>query len=112
MEQEMKTKRLFWVVNKIQDRRRKNDRIIQALAGALANGHLWCKPHHVKFIAQLDDFNPLTDDNKDDVLDMVSMAVTAQNPYLMEDESVIEVEMRRIYDEEDEITDIEWRGAP
>jgi hypothetical protein len=112
IEQEMKKKRLFWVVNKIQDRRRKNDRIIQALAGALANGHLWCKPHHVKFIAQLDDFNPLTDDNKDDVLDMVSMAVTAQNPYLMEDESVIEVEMRRIYDEEDEITDIEWRGAP
>ena len=112
IEQEMKRKRLFWPINRVQDKRRKNDRIIQALAGLLANGHLWCKPHHVKFIQQLNDFNPLTDDNKDDVLDMVSMAITARNPYLLQDESVIEVEMRRIYEEEENIETVDWRGAP
>lgn len=112
IEQEMKKKRLFWIVNKVQDRRRKNDRIIQALAGALANGHLYCRPAHVKFIQQLDDFNPLTDDNEDDVIDMVSMAITAENPLFLEDPNVIEQEMRRIYDEEEGIEDIDWRGAP
>lgn len=112
IETEMRKRRQFHVIHRVQDRRRKNDRIVQALAGLLAMGHLHCKPSHVEFIAELDDFNPDTDKNKDDILDMLAMAICARNPYLLEDPNVIEVEMRRLEDEEGEYEELDFRGAP
>lgn len=112
IEQEMRKRRQFQVINRVQDRRRKNDRIIQALAGLLAFGHLWVHPSMIKLIGQLDDFNPSTDKNKDDILDMIAMAICARNPYLFEDDNVIDQEMRRIADEEEDYEDVDWRSAP
>ena len=112
IEQEMTKRRQFVVINKVQDRRRKNDRIIQAIAGLLAFGHLHIRPSMAELIAQLDDFNPETDKNRDDILDMIAMAITARNPYLMQDDSIIDVEMRRIEEEEAEYEQIDFRGCP
>lgn len=112
IEGEMTKRRMFLPINRVQDRRRKNDRIIQALAGLLAFGRLYIKPGMEKFIAQLDDFNPLTDKNKDDILDMVAMGITGENPYMLVDDNIIEQEMRRLEDEEAGYETLEWRGAP
>jgi hypothetical protein len=112
IEQEMTKRRQFIPINKVQDRRRKNDRIIQAIAGLLAFGHLWVAPWMAELIGELDDFNPLTDDNQDDILDMIAMAITAQNPHLLMDPSIIDVEMRRIEEEEKDYDDLEFGGCP
>jgi hypothetical protein len=113
IEREMKTRRVFVVINRLQDRRRKNDRIIQALAGLLANGHLYVKPGMEKLIQQLDDFNPLTDKNRDDVIDALSMVIMGRHPFSVMDGNTIDVEMRRIAEEEErDYEQLEFRGAP
>ena len=112
IEQEMTKKRIFVPINRLQDRRRKNDRIIQAIAGILAHRRLFVKPSMQKLIQQLDDFDPSTDKNKDDVIDMLAMAIMSQNPMAFADENVIEQEMRRIDEEESQYEQLEWRGAP
>lgn len=112
IEQEMTKKRIFIPINRLQDRRKKNDRIIQAIAGLLAHRRLFVRPSMEKLIQQLDDFNPASDKNKDDVIDMLSMAIMSQNPLLFVDENIIEQEMRRIEEEEGAYEDVDWRGAP
>lgn len=112
IEREMLAKRIFVPIDKLQDRRRKNDRMIQAIAGPLAFGKIYCRPGHEKFIAQLDDFDPTSEKNKDDVIDMFSMAIMGRNPHLFMDENTIDVEMKRIEEEETEYEEVDWRGAP
>lgn len=79
IEQEMQKRRLFIPIDHIDDRRKKTDRIIQALAGIVAYGHLYVHVSMDKLIQQLGDFDPLVDQH-DDVIDALSMAVTAMNP--------------------------------
>lgn len=112
LEQEMLKRRIFVPIAKIQDRRRKNDRIIQAIAGLLAMRQLWVHPSHTKLISQLDNFDPNSEDNEDDVIDMLAMAIMGRNPHLLMDESVIEVEARRLREEEEDYEDVDWRSAP
>jgi len=112
IEREMQIKRIFVPIIRVQDRRRKNDRIIQAIAGLLAHRKIWVHPSMTKLIQQLDDFDPTTDKNRDDVIDMLAMAIMGRNPHMLADESAIEVEMRRIRDEEDDYEDIDFRGCP
>lgn len=112
LEQEMLKRRVFVPINRLQDRRRKNDRIIQAIAGLLAHRRLWVHSSMTKLIQQLDDFDPNTDKNQDDVIDMLAMAIMGENAHLFADESVIEQEMRLIEEEEAGYETIDWRGAP
>lgn len=114
IEQEMTKRRLFVPVQKWQTgARSKNDRIIQAIAGLLAHRRIWIKPGMEKLIQQLDDFNPLTDKNEDDVIDALSINIASRNPHMWVDERTIEQEMRRIDEEEaEEYPTLDWRGAP
>lgn len=64
------------MVEEYQDKRKKSDRIIQALRQAAANGHLHCKSTHKKFIEQWTSFRPGFEMH-DDVLDMVAIGVSA-----------------------------------
>lgn len=80
LEQEMIKRRTFVPIDRVEDRRSKPDRIVQALAGILAFGHLYVHRSHTKFITQLDDFDPQVKRQKIDVLDMVSMAITSVKP--------------------------------
>lgn len=81
IEQEMQKRRMFLPIDHIDDRRKKTDRIIQALAGLVAYGHLYVHSSMTKLIQQLNDFDP-TVDQHDDVIDALAMAVTAMNPAL------------------------------
>lgn len=80
LEQEMLKRRTFVPIDRVEDRRKKSDRIVQALAGPLSYGHLYVHKSHSSFVTQMDDYDPQVEDIKDDILDMVSMAVTSVNP--------------------------------
>ena len=75
LEKEMRENRVYLPVWQVQDRRRKSDRIIQALGETSGYHRLKCLPSHTKFIEQFTEYSP-TADMHDDVLDAIAMAVT------------------------------------
>lgn len=86
----MTAARRWCVVEEIQDRRKKSDRIIQALRNNAANGHLYVSRKHSKFIEQFGEYRPGVE-MKDDVLDMVAMAITAHRGYRLDGEDEVQV---------------------
>lgn len=91
LEQEMLKKRTFLPIDAVQDRRKKSDRIIQALAGALHMGCVYVKASHNDLIEQMQNYNPTDDTEHDDILDALAMAVTSINPAARELEGEYEV---------------------
>jgi predicted phage terminase large subunit-like protein len=87
LEQEMVKRKTFVACDAVQDRRKKSDRIIQALAGALHLGLVWARPQMDKLIQQLDRYNPEVDREHDDVIDAIAMAITSANPALRDVEA-------------------------
>ncbi len=107
IEQEMKKRRLFIPIDAIDDKRKKTDRIIQALAGLVAYGHLHVHPSMTKLIQQLQDFDPLVEQH-DDVIDALAMGVTALNPALR-----VLAQNEDFYNEDDnEYDEINFGGCP
>lgn len=80
LENAMRQARRWVLVDQIQDRRHKADRIIQALREKAAHGHLHVSVKHTKFIQQFAQFRPGMRMH-DDVLDMVAMAISANKGY-------------------------------
>lgn len=74
LEQAMRKQRLYLSVYKIQDRRAKPDRIVQAIGEASGYRRLRVLPIHTKFIEQYTEYSP-TAKMHDDVLDAVSMGI-------------------------------------
>lgn len=75
LERAMREQRVFLPVYQVQDKRRKSDRIVQALGGLSGYGKLFCRPSHTKFIEQFTEYSP-SFGGHDDVLDAVAMGVT------------------------------------
>jgi len=88
IERVMRAQRKWVVIDQVQDKRKKSDRIIQALRGLAANGHLHVSAKHAKFIQQFSEYRPHVDMHED-VLDMVSMAITSYRGYVVDDEDNI-----------------------
>lgn len=84
VDQEMKKARIFVAVHKIQDNRRKSDRIMQAIGGATGQGRLLVKPTHFKFLDQYATYSPLAKMH-DDVLDAVAMGLDYAQSLSIED---------------------------
>jgi len=82
LEEEMKKRRLFLPVSKIQDRRRKSDRIVQTLSGLVNYGHLHIHPSMSKLVTQMDEYDPLDDSQHDDILDALAIGITELSPHL------------------------------
>lgn len=80
LEQEMFKRKTFLPIDAVQDRRKKSDRIIQALAGLTHMGCLYVKPAHEALITQMQNYNPADDSEHDDILDALAMAITSVNP--------------------------------
>lgn len=91
LEQEMYKRRTFLPIDAVQDRRKKSDRIIQAIAGLLHMGCLHVKAAHTDLIEQLQNYNPADDTEHDDILDALAMAITSVNPAQRELEGEFEV---------------------
>lgn len=75
LEKAMREQRVYLPVYKIQDRRRKPDRIVQALGETSGYHRLFCLPSHSKLIEQFTEYSPVAKMH-DDVLDALAMAVT------------------------------------
>lgn len=104
LEQEMMKRKTFLPIDAVQDRRKKSDRIIQALAGALHMGCLFVKPAHQDLIDQMQNYNPADDTEHDDILDALAMAVTSINPAQRDLEGEFEVL-------DDELDLLEYKGG-
>jgi predicted RNase H-like nuclease len=78
----MAKRRVFVPMDGIDDRRRKADRIMQAIPGLVAYGHLYVHASMKKLIEQMDDYDPKIVEQADDLLDALAMAITAINPAL------------------------------
>jgi len=72
----MNAAKRWCVVEEVQDRRKKSDRIIQALREVAADGRLFVKSTHKKFIEQFTVYRPGVDMH-DDVLDMAAIGITS-----------------------------------
>lgn len=75
LEKAMREQRLYLPVYRVEDRRRKADRIIQALGETSGYQRLFCLAAHAKFLEQFTEYSPLFKGH-DDVLDMVAMGIT------------------------------------
>lgn len=74
IETEMRRQRRFVPVHRVQDRRRKADRILQAIGSASGYGRLYVKATHFGFIEQYNTYSPMSKEH-DDILDAVSMGI-------------------------------------
>lgn len=80
LEQEMLRRRTFVPVDRVQDRRRKADRILQELPGLVHMGLLHIKPSMHELVEQMDHYSPDDKAQHDDILDALAMAITSVNP--------------------------------
>lgn len=85
IEQKMRAQRVWCVILQVQDKRKKSDRIIQAIRDKAAHGHLHVSVKHQKFIEQFSDYRPNVEMH-DDVLDMVAMVISSQSGYVTLDD--------------------------
>jgi len=71
--------RTYITVHEVDDRRKKSDRIIQALSGRCSSGNFFIRREHDEFIAQYSQYPAQPSKSyrgKDDLLDAVAMAIT------------------------------------
>lgn len=106
LEKKMKEQRVYLPVWRVQDQRRKADRIIQALGETSGYRRLHVRSSHLKFVEQFTEYSP-TAKMHDDVLDAVAMAITWGENQGVSD--WIEGEYSHV---EDDLPQINFRGAP
>lgn len=101
IEQEMRAKRKYVPVHKIQDRRRKADRILQAIGATTGYGRLRVRSSHFGFLDQYAGYSPMSKAH-DDILDAVSMGIDYGQSLNVGDwlegefENVTDVPMKRL----------------
>lgn len=84
--EQMKSRRIWLTIDKVQDKRKKSDRILQALAGVISHGHLYLyapggilDPEMQALYDELASYEPGSEIKKDDRVDMLSIAVDGLN---------------------------------
>jgi len=82
LETEMQRRRQFVAVDRVQDKRKKANRIMQCLMHYVAYGHLWIHPSMSELLTQMDDYDPQVEDQPDDILDAIAIAIVSYNPQL------------------------------
>lgn len=97
LENEMQSRRYFFAVTPIEDKRKKSVRITQAITGYASQGKLYVKPSQVELIDQYRDY---PDVSHDDILDALSIALDAVTPTFlsMSDGLIIEGEFEDVTD--------------
>jgi len=76
LESEMRRTRRYVPVHRVQDRRRKSDRILQAVGRKSGYGLVFVRPTHSKLLTQYARYSP-TSKEHDDVLDALAMGIDA-----------------------------------
>ena len=110
LEQEMLKRRIFVATEAVQDRRSKATRIMQAIPGYLAYGHLFIRPSMDVLITQADDYDPQVADQPDDLLDAIATGIISMNPALRQQGADIEGEFYK--ESEEEFPRLRFGGCP
>ena len=98
LERRQQELRIFFHIDKVQDRRNKADRIIQAVTQVAPFGNFLIREGMSDFIEQFERYSPQSRDH-DDLLDAVSMGLDDnQGGMLLSDNDYIEGEFRRLGD--------------
>lgn len=111
---EMRRRRMFIPMERIQDQRSKADRILQHIPVLLAYGHLYIHASMSELITQTDDYDPSVDDQSDDILDALAMACRLAGPMLrtpyLTDDNTMEGDFREL-DNEDDFEPLNYDGG-
>ena len=100
IETEMRNRGIYVPIDKIQDQRKKSDKILQHIPLLLAYGHLYIHPSMRTFIEQMDEWDPSDDMVHDDILDALSMAIRTAGP-MLKTPYVIDGHIKEVGDEKD-----------
>jgi hypothetical protein len=114
IERRAKELRIYIHVDKVQDRRKKSDRIIQAFTQCAPFGNFFVRENMTEFIEQYERYSPMSKDH-DDLLDAVAMGLEDDSAgSFLADNSFIEGEYRRLadYPEGETAPRTSFMGAP
>lgn len=113
LEDKGKELRIYVHIDKVQDRRKKSDRIIQSFTQIAPFGNLWVRDSQIEFIEAFERYTPGSKD-KDDLLDAISMALDdTSSAGLLADNDWIEGEYKRLNDAPElEGASHDWMSAP
>lgn len=82
IDKEMRERGIFVPFELIEDKRSKADRILQQIPGLLAYRHLYIHVSMRELITQMDEYDPTVEDQADDILDALAMAIRLAGPLL------------------------------
>lgn len=108
IEKEMKRRSHFFTIFPVEDKRRKQIRIVQAITDRASNRMLVVHRSQVELIQQ---YMQYPNTNHDDYLDALSIAIDLINPMMLTERD-LEGEFERIAEEEKYVPEIEgWRSV-
>lgn len=112
LEGKMREQKTWMVIDQVQDKRRKADRIEQEVTPVAGDFRLHCRREHIKFIEQFCEYSPLAKMH-DDVLDMVAIAIAGIKNYGATSDDYYEGEYSLLMEAERGLPDLgDWRNAP
>lgn len=110
MEKEMLARRQFFTLVPVEDKRKKETRIVQTISRYASNGKLYLHKDQKKLLDQYAMFQAQATRQHDDFLDALTIAIDLINPGL--EGATLEGDFTDITDESN-IPELEdWRGAP
>jgi len=109
IEQEMTRRRQWFNITPVEDKRKKETRIIQSISRYASNRRVYHRPEHTEYCEQYQSYMMNKPGQKDDILDAFSIALDLINPAL--EGVVIEGEFDVVADDEMPLLE-DWRGAP
>lgn len=109
LESKMREQGTWLVVEQVQDKRRKADRIEQEIGSVASDFRLWVRSEHTQFIEQFTTYSPLVKMH-DDVLDMLAIGIRSIKGY---GGYALDGEFEEVIEQERDIPALpEWRSAP
>lgn len=114
LEKEMKERRVWLNIKRVDDKRRKDDRITQSIIALAPYGNLFVRSDMVDLIQQFTLFGPGYKDHID-ILDAVSLGIMNATGYSLAGNSneALEAEFRRLREEDESLDDGgSFQGAP
>lgn len=105
LEQEMKRRQVFMRLNPVEDKRKKQTRILQTVSGRASNRTINVHRTHTGFIEQYTRYPQVA---HDDIIDAFAIAICGINPAL--EYGVIEGEYEHVLEDVPSLPD--WRNAP
>ena len=100
--QAMKHQRQYYVIEEFRDKRKKFDRIVDALSPVGSSGNLYVRPEFSDFISQFNDYPSVS---HDDILDSSAMAISSLNNQVFDNDDFSD-----IIEHEKVIPDLEYAG--